>query len=229
MRRRSFLLSLAAGLLACSVAAVGARAGTVPVSEAEGTYNFTLVADGAGHITISYSGALLTKINDVAIPTGSIISTFDNKMVTITSTTTSGPFTSYTAAETSADKHYGTGVDSIQTATLSNTVSNGTAVQGFLNLNGSITGVLSPLLETTATTPTVYDFTPFAAGGSIALTYNKVGTDFAAVIANGGTITGTGGFTELAVPEPASMALLGIGMTGIFALRRFLKRRSITA
>ena len=78
---------------------------------------------------------------------------------------------------------------------------------GFLNLNGSITSVSSALLETTATAPTIYDFSPFSSGGSIALTYNKVGADFADVIAHGGTITGTGGFTEVAVPEPGSMAL----------------------
>jgi len=224
MSKRSIALFLAAGLLACSLGATSARAGTVMVTEDEGTFNFTLTVTTPDVLTISYSGALLTKINEVLIPTGSIASTFAPKTVTITSTATFGAFTAYTAAETGANKSYGTGLGAISTATLTNTVSTGTAVQGFLNLNGAITGVPAALLETTATAPTVYDFSPFSSGGSIALTYNKVGADFASVIAHGGTITGTGGFTEVAVPEPGSMALLGIGMAGFLAFRRYLKR-----
>jgi hypothetical protein len=224
MNKRSFLLTLAAGLLACSLATVEARAGTILVNEAEGTFNFVLTANGAGQYTISYTVALLTGINSTPLSTGPIVSTFANKTVDITSTTTSGPFTSYTLSETPASKSYGTGAGSIQTATLTNTVSTAYAVSGFLNVSGTVTGVPSALLETSATSPTIYDFSLFANGGSIALTYNKVGTDFAAVLKNGGTITGTGGFTETAAPEPASIALLGIGMTGLLALRRVLKR-----
>jgi hypothetical protein len=228
MHKRSLFLALAAAVVACSLGARESRAGTVMVSEAEGTYNFTLMSDGAGHISITYSGVLLTKINDALIPTGSIASTFGAKTVDVTSTTSVPPFTLYTVAETTADKDYGTGAGSISTATLSNTVSTGSAILGFLNLNGSITGVPAPLLETTATSPTVYDFSPFLTGGQIALTYNKVGVDFAAVIAAGGTVSGTGGFTEVAsVPEPSSMALLGIGLTGFLTLRRFFKRTTL--
>jgi hypothetical protein len=229
MRQRSFLFALAAGLLACSFGPLSARAGTVLVTEDEGTFSFNMTSDGKGDVTFSYSNVLLTTINDSLISTGSIASTFDTATVQVLSTVSAPPFTTYTMTETTpGQKIYGTGAGSIDSAILDNQVVNATAVNpGFLNLNGTITSVVSPLLETTATSPTVYSFADFASGNHITLTYNKVNADFASVIANGGTITGTGGFTAVAsVPEPASMALLGVGMTCLLAYRRYFSRRT---
>jgi|PeaSoiMetatran63_FD_contig_101_27469_length_1419_multi_21_in_0_out_0_1 hypothetical protein len=52
------------------------------------------------------------------------------------------------------------------------------------------------------------------------------------IFLDGGT-TGTGSTVSIveqgfsSIPEPASMALLGIGLSGLFTLRRFLKRTSV--
>jgi hypothetical protein len=80
MRKRSFFLAVAVGLLACSVGPMDARAGTVMVNEDEGTLSVSMTSNGAGEVTTVYSNVLLTTINGALIPTGSIASTFDTAM-----------------------------------------------------------------------------------------------------------------------------------------------------
>jgi hypothetical protein len=96
------------------------------------------------------------------------------------------------------------------------------------NTTGAITSLVSNLNPT-------YDFSPFGApGGTInftftATTFTGAGVNsFASLFTHAGaTATGSGAFSQIAVPEPASMSLLGIGMSGFFALRRFFKRPSV--
>jgi hypothetical protein len=226
MHKRLFLLSLAAGLLACSFGTMNAMAGSVSVTEDGGTFNFTLTASGHGTFTIAYSDELLTTINKVAIPTGLIAAELPSSTVhTVTSTTTSGPFTSYTLTQaTPSQENFGVGSGAILTAALQYNLTAGGTFTGFLGLTGNTTGVPSTLLETSATTPTIYNFSPFLNGGEITQTYTKTSADFAGVLARGGTITGTGAFTDQAVvPEPTSVALLGIGVSCFFVFRRCLK------
>jgi PEP-CTERM motif len=226
MRKRSFFLAVAAGLLACSFGSMNATATTVPVFQDAGTYNFTLTSNGAGQLTISYTDVLLTQINGPVSP--AITATLATATIDVTTTVSTPPLTSYTLSQPTAGvKSFGT--DALQTATLNYAMASGFAVNpGFLNLVGSVTGVPAPLLETTSTSPTIYDFSPFGTGSNVmTMTFNEAGANFASVIANGGTIVGTGGFSEIAVsaiPEPSSFALLGIGVTAFLAYRRVFKR-----
>lgn len=224
MERRSLLTALAAGLLACSVGVTNGMAGTVMVTSDAGTFNYTLTSNGLGSITITQTGAALTSINGVLTAGGPVAASFADVTATVGVLVSSPPVTIYSLSGSSS-KTFGDG--SISDATLTYSLTSAVAINpSFLNVYGTVTGVTSPLLETTATSPTIYNFSGFAGGGSLTRTYTDVGADFAAIIANGGTVSGTGAFADsiASVPEPTSIALLGIGMTAVIAFRRIFKR-----
>lgn len=71
-------------------------------------------------------------------------------------------------------------------------------------------------------------FGPNAGGGLLSITLNSgpTGASFAAILESGGTIEGTGVFTLTggqlaAVPEPATIALFGAGLGGVWLYRRW--------
>jgi hypothetical protein len=100
------------------------------------------------------------------------------------------------------------------------------ALPNFFNASGSI---IAPLLANA--NPTL-DFTPFNKGGTVNITFTATTftggiNSFAGLFATAGsTITGTGSFSQAAlVPEPASVALVGVGMSGLIAFRRLFRKR----
>lgn len=232
MRKRSFLLALAAGFLACSLGATNTVAGTVNVYQDAGTFNYTITASiatlapyaGDTELTFTYSNAQLSTINNVTVP--NISSSFETAHLYVTGSTVIGPFTIYTLGEPGgATKTFGP-PSATQQAVLENVVTAGSTTTGFLNVNGTITGVLSPDLQLTPTS-TVYNFSAYADPATIALSYQSNGFSYANMIKTGtGSVSGTGAISEnVAVPEPSSMALLGVGLSCLIAARRYFKRR----
>ena len=223
MLRRSILSALAAALLACSVGIGNATAGTVMVTSDAGTFDFTLTSNGLGSIIITDTNAELTTINGATPAGGPIAAAFADVSAIATLLVSSPPVTTYSLSGSSLNT---LGDGSISNASLEYNLTSAVAINpSFLDVYDTITGVSSPLLETTGTSPTVYNFSEFA-GGGLTRAYTSVGADFASIIANGGSVSGTGAFSEAvnSVPEPSSMALLGIGMTAVLVFRRVFRR-----
>jgi len=77
----------------------------------------------------------------------------------------------------------------------------------------------------------IFTYTPGVVGGALTFTVDTTGVFLTGEV-NGGSIMGTPtevnfNFKPGAVPEPSSIALLGIGMTGFLAYRRLFKRNVV--
>jgi len=108
-------------------------------------------------------------------------------------------------------------------AIISFSITSGDVVGSSLILDGKITAIGTNNLPG-------FDFTPLLLGAN-AIDINHAGIDFANIVGHAGhSAIGSGlGLSQFSpsVPEPASMALLGIGMTGFLAFRRLFKRTSV--
>jgi hypothetical protein len=229
MRRRSVLF--AAVLAVMSLASSAVQAGTLVLTDSGsiGGFKMTNMGISGGTATILISGIPNTQ---------SFMDTVNGVSVTPVPVTVNGPVTllvtptvpeqySLALSPPTYDKSVG---DPGAQATMAFNVSSGVApalLPNFFNASGAITALLANANPT-------YDFSNFALPGATinltftATTFSGGANSFASLFTHvGATATGNGSFSQQAVPEPASMALLGIGMSGLFALRRFFRRPSL--
>ncbi len=218
MKNRLRLLTLAAGVLLWGFGTMEARAESV--TSDGGNFNWSLSSDGSGHLTITFTDVTLTSVD------GSSITAVDSTMTTLhahySETFSSPPIYSFDMSGFGL-KRFGT-VSGARATLGYDVTTGGTASVGGFSINATM-----PTANPFANNLLGFDFSPFSKGGIMTISLSDTGVDLGAIIASGKMASGSGSFTEKAnaVPEPASLALLGIGMTSFLAFRRLLKRSKL--
>lgn len=232
MHRRSFTTLLGVGLLGLALAIPSARGGTILAFSQDGTAQ-TVVATNNGMSGAS-GGTVITvsdiKVTITAIDPASGLTTPITAWLTLTATSVDDATSpgGHVAQDYQGTFSFNSNSAGTGTNILSGSFTGGGSTGGS---GATVFGAGSSLVFSASSPNGIPSFTSsvipdLAEPRGMSLSFTNVvpqasitGTTIAAFTSN---ISGT--FS--AVPEPTSVALLGIGMTGFLAFRRFFKRTS---
>jgi len=229
MKRQSFLLTIAAGLLVAGIAAQDVRAGSVALPTTldnllpTGTTTTVVGAETLTFSNFTYSSS--------SVPTGSAppASVFNVNAFTAGSET---GFSLNGTLSAPVNTVVDVSISYIVTAPVGQLINDAVLITAGGPINGGTgsytvnetlvnASTFAPITTMAGTSMNPSQTATFAGVNSILVTKD--------IFVSGGTGGEslsfiTQGFSSTTVPEPASMALLGIGMTSFLAFRRFFKR-----
>jgi hypothetical protein len=228
MKRR--WIDFAAVLAVMSLTGPAAQAGTTVLTASGSIGGFKMTNDGisGGTATILISGIPNTEsfMDTVNGATVTPVQASVNGPVTLLVTQTAPEQYSLALSPPTYTESIGAPGSQAQMAFNATTGVAPALLPNFFNVSGVITSLLANANPT-------YDFSKFGLpGATINFTFTATtftgATSFASLFSNvGATATGNGSFSQAAVPEPTSLALLGVGISGFIAFRRFRKRHTI--
>jgi hypothetical protein len=217
--RRQISMGLSKGILyaglAFAVCALGtpAKASSVPVFSDVSTDGTAVVTGTSSGATVISSGAHVDLVNG-SVPSPPLTLLIGNAILTYVNMGTFDVITGGTGTKVISD-----GTNRVR---LELSITSGIAMSGSFVVNAKIVSATNTLGNGL---PDNYDFGTLV-GGITTISINQTGTQFENILGHPGVSSSPSPVTvtELAVPEPTSMALLGIGMAGFFTYRRLFKR-----
>ena len=238
MKNRFSLLVLAAGVLLCGFAATEAQAGTVSVTKDGGSFNWSLTSDGGGNRLSRSRSALFSspdqRGSNLARPHRRNVRHRVN-VLSSRRRQCPGPapvwvFTmtarEHKALHRARDRPYGT-CDKLQlsrtdrtpfAATAVSWMSPGNVHQADHDDRTHLSGSAAPLYDFSISFGDRWESHPAIQPGRVR--YRRDHQRWRNTYRRNRCV-------HPSVPEPASLALLGIGMTGFLAFRRFFKKTSV--